>query len=293
MEGTVEVHRVGRSPVVVGQRRRQGARPVARGERDEGLGDEIPGVVDDDVDLAGQLERGAVETVDLAAIADVRLDGRRSPSGRTHETGGTGEFRAGTGREDDGGSGVGQGAGDGPAAPAPGSVTSAVRPLRPAPAASSRSCGVIILKRNYIECPSRSAHPLEAPRDEAACRRRAHRRRRTCPARPARTAQRVSCCGNETLILTVSALESLWSEQERQWAVRAASEGSYPEERYRRDVLTAHVALVAAIEAGDAEAAGHLDASHLQHSQRYALKDSENQVVRATSLRGGLRNFTL
>ncbi len=87
----------------------------------------------------------------------------------------------------------------------------------------------------------------------------------------------VSCCGNETLILTVGALESLWSEQERQWAVRAASEGSYPEERYRRDVLTAHVALVAAIEAGDAEAAGHLDASHLQHSQRYTLKDSEDR----------------
>ncbi len=103
----------------------------------------------------------------------------------------------------------------------------------------------------------------------------------------------VSCCGNETLILTVGALESLWSEQERQWAVRAASEGSYPEERYRRDVLTAHVALVAAIEAGDAEAAGHLDASHLQHSQRYTLKDSENQVVRATSLRDGLRTMTL
>jgi GntR family transcriptional repressor for pyruvate dehydrogenase complex len=97
----------------------------------------------------------------------------------------------------------------------------------------------------------------------------------------------------ETLILTVGALESLWSEQERQWAVRAVAEGSYPEERYRRDVLTAHVALVAAIAAGDAEAAGHLDASYLQHSQRYTLRDSENQVVRATSLRDGLRNFTL
>jgi DNA-binding GntR family transcriptional regulator len=58
-------------------------------------------------------------------------------------------------------------------------------------------------------------------------------------------------------------------------------------------VLTAHVSLVAAIEAGDAEAAAHLDASHRQHSQRYTLRDSENQVVRATSLRDGLRSFTL
>ena len=38
----------------------------------------------------------------------------------------------------------------------------------------------------------------------------------------------VSCCGNETLIVAVGALESLWSEQERQWAVRAASEGCLP-----------------------------------------------------------------
>ena len=65
----------------------------------------------------------------------------------------------------------------------------------------------------------------------------------------------VGCCGNETLIVAFGALESLWSEQERQWAVRAASEGLYPEERYRRDVLSAHAAMVTAIESGDAEAA--------------------------------------
>lgn len=102
----------------------------------------------------------------------------------------------------------------------------------------------------------------------------------------------VSCCGNETLIVAFGALESLWSEQERQWAVRAASGGFYPEERYRRDVLSAHVALVEAIERGDAEAAGRLDASHLQHSQRYTLEGSQAQVVRATALRDGFRELT-
>lgn len=50
---------------------------------------------------------------------------------------------------------------------------------------------------------------------------------------------------------------------------------------------------MAAIEAGNAEAAARLDASHLQHSQRYPLKNSEDQVVRATSLRDGLRDLTL
>ena len=101
----------------------------------------------------------------------------------------------------------------------------------------------------------------------------------------------VSCCGNETLIVTVGALESLWSEQERQWAVRAASEGFYPAERYRREVLSAHVALVDAIECGDAEAAGRLDRGHLQHSQRYTLEGSQGQAVRATALRRGLRDL--
>jgi DNA-binding FadR family transcriptional regulator len=101
----------------------------------------------------------------------------------------------------------------------------------------------------------------------------------------------VSRCGNETLIVTVGALESLWTEQERQWASRAASEGVYPEERYRCDVLVAHVALVDAIAGGDAEAAGRVDASHLQRSQRYTLKGSHDQVVRATPLRDGLRDL--
>jgi DNA-binding GntR family transcriptional regulator len=41
------------------------------------------------------------------------------------------------------------------------------------------------------------------------------------------------------------------------------------------------------------EAAGHLDAGHLQHSQRYTLEGSGDQVVRATSLRDGLRDFGL
>ena len=103
----------------------------------------------------------------------------------------------------------------------------------------------------------------------------------------------VTCCGNETLMVAFGALERLWSEQERQWAVRAASQGVYPEERYRRDVLSAHVALVEAIEHGDADAAGRLDGSHLQHSQRYTLEGSQDEVVRATALRDGMRDLSL
>ena len=60
----------------------------------------------------------------------------------------------------------------------------------------------------------------------------------------------VGCCGNETMILTVGALETLWSEQERQWAQQATSAGTYPGERYRKAVQSAHEALVTAIAQG-------------------------------------------
>jgi GntR family transcriptional repressor for pyruvate dehydrogenase complex len=97
----------------------------------------------------------------------------------------------------------------------------------------------------------------------------------------------VAACGNQTMILTVGALESLWSEQERQWAQRADSQGTYPEERYRREVLAAHKALLNGIAAGQVERVTKLARRHLQESQHYALADGSDRVVRATSLRSG------
>lgn len=101
----------------------------------------------------------------------------------------------------------------------------------------------------------------------------------------------VGSCGNETLIVMVGALESLWSEQERQWAARVTSEGRYPSKRRRREVLTAHTSILDAIAAGDAEAARKIDAGHIVKSQLYAMDNSEAEVIRATSLRNGLREL--
>jgi GntR family transcriptional repressor for pyruvate dehydrogenase complex len=101
----------------------------------------------------------------------------------------------------------------------------------------------------------------------------------------------VAACGNETLILMVGALESLWSEQERQWAQRAASRGKYPVERYRRDVVNAHKALVNGIAAGQADKVARLARKHLQESQHYALAEGSGQVVRATTLRAGFNHL--
>jgi DNA-binding FadR family transcriptional regulator len=102
----------------------------------------------------------------------------------------------------------------------------------------------------------------------------------------------VASCGNETLILTVGALESLWSEQERRWAHAADSQGRYPDERHQREVQAAHKALVAAIADGQAEKASKLAHRHLDQSQRYALEGSGRKVVKATALRNDLRQLT-
>jgi DNA-binding FadR family transcriptional regulator len=101
----------------------------------------------------------------------------------------------------------------------------------------------------------------------------------------------VGACGNETLIVMVGALESLWSEQERQWAARVTSEGRYPQTEHRREVLAAHTSLLDAIAAGDEDAARKIDAGHVTQSQRYALENSESQVISATTLRDSLRDL--
>lgn len=101
----------------------------------------------------------------------------------------------------------------------------------------------------------------------------------------------VAACGNQTLILMVGALESLWSEQERQWAQRAQSTGQYPVEKYRRDVIAAHKAIVSGIAAGSEEKVARLARRHLQESQHYSLAEGSDQVVRATSLRAGFNRL--
>ena len=98
----------------------------------------------------------------------------------------------------------------------------------------------------------------------------------------------VASCGNETLILTIGALESLWSQQEQQWAERAQSRGEYRDLGYRRDVLSAHKALVDAIAAGQAEKVARLAGKHLEGSQRFALVAGRgDRLVTATGLRTG------
>ena len=59
-----------------------------------------------------------------------------------------------------------------------------------------------------------------------------------------------------------------------------------------RDVQSAHKALLKAIDAGQADRASTLARRHLEHSQRYSLDESSDEIVKATSLRNDFRQLT-
>jgi DNA-binding FadR family transcriptional regulator len=93
-------------------------------------------------------------------------------------------------------------------------------------------------------------------------------------------------CGNETLILMVGTLEVMWSHQERQWARLAEEEGVYPSGAARQESLTAHRAILEAIDRGDDDQAARLARSHLRETQRYALSAGTETVIQSVPIRG-------
>jgi DNA-binding FadR family transcriptional regulator len=70
-------------------------------------------------------------------------------------------------------------------------------------------------------------------------------------------------CGNETLVIVVGALESLWSFHKQAWADYAEDAGAVPEPDLRASVIAAHGEITDAIEAGDAARAHQLVTTHL------------------------------
>ena len=90
-------------------------------------------------------------------------------------------------------------------------------------------------------------------------------------------------CGNTTISLLTSSVESVWSSQERRWAARATALGDYPVSAYQRDVIRAHRKIVRAIAAGRPPAASDALREHLSHSQPYVGFDEG--PLDATSVR--------
>ena len=93
----------------------------------------------------------------------------------------------------------------------------------------------------------------------------------------------VAGCGNATVTAVVGSLEALWSGHEQRRAEHSGASGDAPSVAERRAVLKSHTALADAIELGDAERARSIATRHLADAQTYALPETGNQRIIATS----------
>jgi GntR family transcriptional regulator, transcriptional repressor for pyruvate dehydrogenase complex len=91
----------------------------------------------------------------------------------------------------------------------------------------------------------------------------------------------VACCGNQTLILLVGALETLWSGQEERWAERATEAGGFPDRAQRKEGIRAHERLIELIDAGDHPRVTDAAHRHLRATQRFALSEADGAFTHA------------
>jgi DNA-binding FadR family transcriptional regulator len=81
-------------------------------------------------------------------------------------------------------------------------------------------------------------------------------------------------CGNETLILMVLALETLWGVQRDTWAYRISNTGEAPDLDVRHQGLREHAAIIEAIKEGQSELAQEQVRNHIVTPNVYASTDS-------------------
>lgn len=103
----------------------------------------------------------------------------------------------------------------------------------------------------------------------------------------------VQCCGNQSIMLTVSALEWLWREQQEGWTHRVSVLHEYPDLELRQSGIDAHDGILRAIARGDAEEAERLTREHLRNPRIRDVGSKDPTPVQAThtwrSRNGGLR----
>lgn len=93
----------------------------------------------------------------------------------------------------------------------------------------------------------------------------------------------VAHCGNETMILVIGALESLWSAHER----HVYEVSPEPNAVVRRTAVRAHEKLVAAIAAGNAESASQIARRHLDATQAFTMSTDAHHDIDADLVRDG------
>jgi GntR family transcriptional repressor for pyruvate dehydrogenase complex len=96
----------------------------------------------------------------------------------------------------------------------------------------------------------------------------------------------VAGCGNETMILLVGALESLWSAHVDTLARQPAQLGAFEARAARVRSVEEHAALLGAVDAGDAALAETLAREHFGAPERHEFV-AAGTTVRGTLLRDG------
>lgn len=91
----------------------------------------------------------------------------------------------------------------------------------------------------------------------------------------------VASCGNETMILVVGALESLWSTHEH----HVYDVGPEPSLTVRRSALRAHERLAAAIAAGNVDTATQIARRHLDATQAFTMSTEDRHDIDAELVR--------
>ena len=99
----------------------------------------------------------------------------------------------------------------------------------------------------------------------------------------------VSQCGNETTVVLLGALESLWTSHARDAAADSEARGVPMSDELSRQVLREHEEIQALIEAGDSAAAVAAARTHLRTARIHPASDGDAVgVVRATTVRDQL-----
>jgi GntR family transcriptional repressor for pyruvate dehydrogenase complex len=88
----------------------------------------------------------------------------------------------------------------------------------------------------------------------------------------------VACCGNQTLILVIGSLESVWSAHAAAWAEQHLVHDEFPDRDYRQHGLDDHELLLRLIERGESEAVSREARRHLEWAPVYSV-DEENRIV--------------
>lgn len=95
----------------------------------------------------------------------------------------------------------------------------------------------------------------------------------------------IAVCGNESIRLTVGALETIWLAHVQEWAENMAKAGTFPSLEYRRDGLEIHQQMTVLISEGDVNGASRLAEVHFDPTQFYSGTTGTSQPVRADALR--------